>query len=414
MNTDGADPAFRVVEQTVRESYGKLVAWLSVRTRDVALVEDVLSEAFVSALSTWPRDGVPDHPVAWLLTTARRKMLDRFRQARRTAVVDTTHLEQLPEIAVLSPELPDERLGLMLACAHPAIDSALHAPLMLQVVLGLDAARIARAFLMSPATVSQRLVRAKTKIRDAGIPLSIPDVEVLPQHISTVRDAIYIAYGTGWEATPGEMQTRGLATEAIWLARLLPQLLPTDAEARGLLSLLLFCESRSAARRSRTGQFVPLSEQDCGLWDQAMISEAQTVLAEAAAFRQPNRFQWEAAIQSVHADRCRTGTTEWPVILQFYGELIQAAPTIGNRVGHAAAVAEVHGPRRAIGMLDELESPLIQFYQPYWAVRAHLHHRLDENQSASEALTRAMALTDDPAVRHYLSELATGWAMPTQ
>ncbi len=241
-----------------------------------------------------------------------------------------------------SSAIPDERLKLLFACAHPAIDADMRTPLMLQTVLGLDAAQIGRAFLIAPAAMSQRLVRAKNKIRHAGISFEVPEAPELPQRLEAVLNAIYAAYGNGWEdAACVDSRARGLAEESIWLARVLQQVMPDEPEVLGLLSLILHCEARRPARRSSEGRFIPLSQQDPRLWRIPMISEAERHLACAARIGRAGRFQLEAAIQSVHAERARTGITDWSAIALFYERLVQLSPVLGALVARAAAVAEV-------------------------------------------------------------------------
>src|SRR5215813_3919133 len=336
----------RAVERVARESYGRLVAYLSVHTRDLAGAEDALSEALLKALTAWPRDGIPQNPEAWLLTTARRSLIDFFRHQR--VVLDSE-----PELLLLTRDLtedtletnyPDERLKLLFVCAHTAIDPAMHTPLMLQAVLGLDAVRIAGAFLVAPKTMGQRLVRAKTKIRDGGIRFEVPEKRELPERLDAVLEAIYAAFGIGWDDMAGaDQRGRGLAEEAIWLARVLLELIPGEAEVQGLLALMLHCEARRGARRDRDGRYVPLSEQDPKLWSLPLIEEAERHLAEASKYGRPSRFQLEAAIQSVHAERGRSGRIEWAAIALFYQQLIRISPTPGVRVGYAAALAEANG-----------------------------------------------------------------------
>ena len=392
------------IEAVARESYGRLVAYLATRTRDVAAAEDALADAFVAALSAWPRDGLPDKPEAWLLTAARNRLIDRARSNRRIQTDSTSALEHLAASADDSDELfPDERLKLMFVCTHPAIALDVHTPLMLQTVLGLTCEQIARAFVASPATLAQRLVRAKTKIRDAGIPFEVPAESQLPQRLDAVLQAIYAAYGHGWEDAAGvDPRARGLADEAIWLARVLTQRLPDEPEARGLLAVILYCESRRHARRSNDGGYIPLSEQDPALWSQPMIQEAERELTIASQHQRPGRFQLEAAIQSVHAERARTGRTDWHAIAAFYRHLIQIAPALGARLGHAAAIAEVHGPSSALDLLDNIPSPAIATHQPYWALRAHVLDLLGRKSEAYEAFERAVGLAEDPAVRQFL------------
>jgi len=398
--------ARETVELVARSAYGRLVAWLSSRTRDVAAAEDALGEALLEALATWPRIGVPDKPEAWLLKAARHRLLDQQRHQRtrerhhemlRSATADAMVFEG-------NDEYPDERLRLFFVCAHPAIDVAVHAPLMLQVVLGLEAARIAPAFLIAPSTMSQRLVRAKTKIREAAIAFEVPEEHELPQRLASVLEAIYAAYGLGWEGGHGaEPSARDLAEEAVWLARVLTQRMPDEPEVHGLLALLLFCESRHRAKRTERGDYVPLSEQDPTLWSEAPIREAEAELARAAQHgRHLGRFQLEAAIQSVHADRRRTGRTDWQAIALFYEHLVQLAPTLAARIGWAVAVAEVHGPEAGLELLDRIDHGSRASHQPFWAVRAHLLARLGHRDEATRAYDLAIALSHEASVRRFL------------
>jgi RNA polymerase sigma-70 factor (ECF subfamily) len=399
------DPAtHRAIEAVARRSYGRLVAYLAARTRDVAAAEDALADALVAALGAWPRDGVPASPDAWLLTSARNRLIDRARHRR----VQSLHAEAFAQMtdawadADTDDVLPDERLKLLFVCAHPAIDPSIHTPLMLQTVLGLDAAAIARAFVVAPATMGQRLVRAKAKIRDAGIAFEVPDARQLPARLDAVLRAIYAAYGSGWEdATGADAHAKGLIDEAIWLARVLKERMPEAAEVRGLLALMLHCEARRPARRSATGAFVPLSEQDPSRWVGALADDAERELAAAAALRQPGRFQLEAAIQSAHAERRMSGSTDWAAIALLYEGLVRIAPTLGARVGRAAAVAEANGAAAGLALLDAIGDAAA--YQPYWAVRAHLAAALGRGAVARDAYDRAIELTDDAAIRAFLT-----------
>ena len=405
MNGSGEEKTHRTIERVARESYGRLVAYLSSHTRDVAGAEDALSEALVAALTAWPRDGVPQNPEAWLLTTARRALIDVIRHQQVVQASEPTLLllKEDSTKATLSTTFPDERLKLLFVCAHPAIDPAMHTPLMLQTVLGLDAVRIAGAFLVSPKTMGQRLVRAKTKIRDGGIQFEVPQERELPERLDAVLEAIYAAFGIGWDDMAGvDQRGRDLAEEAIWLARVLLQLLPDEAEVRGLLALMLHCEARRPSRRGPDGRYVPLSQQNANLWSLPLIEEAERNLAEAFRHGRPGRFQLEAAIQSVHAERVRSGRTEWQAIVQFYEQLIRISPTLGTRTGLAAAVAEANGPQAGLAVLDTIELDAISCYQPYWAVRAHLLQKLGNKPEALDAYNRAIGLAEDPAVREFL------------
>jgi len=404
MNKSGQEDARRAIERVARESYGRLVAYLCANTHDVAGAEDALSEALVAALNAWPRDGVPEKSEAWLLTAARHAYIDRVRHQKvATANEPTLVLLRENRREEASPEFPDERLKLLFVCAHPAINPAIHTPLMLQTVLGLDAARIAQAFLVSPTTMGQRLVRAKTKIRDAGIPFEVPPDRELPQRLEAVLEAIYAAFGIGWDDVDGVDQTgRELAEEAIWLARVLTELIPKEPEVRGLLALMLHCEARRSARRGPEGEYVPLTEQDPGQWSMTLIEEAEQHLAEASKEHRIGRFQLEAAIQSVHAERARSGRTEWAVAALFYEQLMGISPTVGTRTGYAAAVAEARGVEPGLTVLDGIDPAVVASYQPYWAVRAHLLQRGGRVQEARDAFERAIGLAKDRAVRRFL------------
>ena len=400
----GQEDTHRAIERVARESYGRLVAYLSSHTRDVASAEDALSDALVAALTTWSRDGVPQNPGAWLLTAARRSFIDLVRHRRVVEASEPTLLLLREEREVsLSAEFPDDRLKLLFVCAHPAIDPAMHTPLMLQTVLGLDAARIAGAFLVSPKTMGQRLVRAKTKIRDGGIQFEIPQERELPQRLGAVLDAIYAAFGIGWDNMAGADQPgRDLTDEAIWLARVVLQLMPDNAEVRGLLALMLHCEARRGARRGPDGRYIPLSNQDTKQWSLPLIEEAEHHLAQAFKLGRSGRFQLEAAIQSVHAERARSDRIDWAAISIFYEQLTRVSPTLGTRTGYAAAIAEAKGPEAGLAVLDAIAVDAVSGYQPYWAVRAHLLQRLGKTTEAFDAYDRAIGLAEDPAVREFL------------
>ena len=407
MKTSPDKLTYRAVEAAARQSYGRLVALLSARTRDPAGAEDALADALLAALNTWARDGIPKNPQAWLLTAARNRLLDH---ARHLEVRDrsASTLEILANELYDTPDpdaLPDERLKLLFVCAHPAIAPDMHTPLMLQTVLGLGAVEIGRAFLVSPKTMGQRLARAKTKIRRAWIAFEIPAADQIPQRLEAVLNAIYAAYGSSWEDAAGRDQRAvGLAEEAIWLARVLRDAIPDEPEVRGLLALLLHCEARRPARRAADGRYVPLSEQDPHIWLAPLIDEAERELAVSATHARLGRFQIEAAIQSVHAERAHTGHTDWVAIATFYDELTRLAPSIGAAVARAAAHCEVHGAQTALAMLNQIDAHSVISYQPYWAVRADMLRQLNCVHEAAEAFDRAIGLTDDHAVRAFLLE----------
>ncbi len=408
MNGSARDAAERVA----RERRGKLVAFLAARCGDVHAAEDALAEAFVAALADWPRDGVPRSPEAWLLVAARRRLIDNARRAQtRVAASDRLALAAREAQSAFErrTELPDERLALMFACANPAIAENVRAPLILQTVLGIDAARIASTFLVAPAAMSQRLVRAKRKIAAAGIPLRVPGDEDLPERTGAVLDAIYAAFTAGWE--DDDDAVRGLDEEATWLARFVVGELPDDPEVLGLLALMRYCASRRAARRDEHGAFVPLADQDVRRWDAGAIEEAEALLLRASAFRRPGRYQLEAAIQSAHAARRFDGTTDWQAILTLYDALVAMTGSVLAAVNRAVALGRVSGPRAGVEALDGIATDArLAAYQPYWAARAALHAAAGDRERADAAYERAIGLARDPAARAYLAARAAALA----
>lgn len=397
----------RPVEQAVRESFGRLVAILASRGRDLAAAEDALADAVLAALERWPSDGVPERPEAWLVAVARRRLVDRVRRSKADAGLEHS-LSILAELLIDEPAdgaaFPDERLRLLFVCAHPAIEETIRAPLMLQAVLGLDAARIAAAFLVSPATMGQRLVRAKGKIRDAGIPFAIPETSELPERVQSVLEAIYAAFGSGWDDIGGSDRAGSLADEAIWLGRVLTRLMPDEAEPLGLLALMLHSEARRPARRDSAGRYVPFSEQETGLWQRAMIAEAEATLQLAAAMHRPGRFQIEAAIQSAQVGARLTGEPGPEVIARLHEALWAHAPRIGVAVARAVAVADARGAEAGVALLDELPANHVAAYQPYHAARAELLARAGRAEEAFAAFGAAIALTGDGAIRDHLAD----------
>jgi predicted RNA polymerase sigma factor len=397
--------ARRTVDRAARDSYGRLIAFFAARSRDVAASEDALAEAFRKALETWPVSGVPDNPEAWLLTAARRRLSDEFRHFRVRTGAQSTLLAIAEEAQHLanSDIFPDERLKLLFICAHPAIDAAARTPLMLQTVLGLDAVRIASAFLVKPATMGQRLSRAKAKIRDAGISFELPEKVELVARLHSVLETIYAAYGSGWDDIGGsDPRRKGLASEALDLTRLLAGLFSTP-EVQGLLALMLYCESRREVRRNSAGGYIPLLEQDTGKWSRAMISEANQILAKAEQAGEIGPFQLEAAIQCIHAQRATTGKTNWTAIAAMYEGLVRIAPTIGAMVGRSAAFGEAYCPEAGLALLEEIPRDLVTSYQPYWAVSAHLLRRMERRAEALAAYRRAIGLCEEAGMREFLS-----------
>jgi RNA polymerase sigma-70 factor (ECF subfamily) len=400
------DPISRqAVEAVARDSCAQLLAFVAARAGgDVASAEDALSDAFLAALKQWPIEGVPRKPEAWLLTAARRRLADAQRrgETRLQAMNALIHaMEAAQEVVDAGHGFPDDRLKLLFVCAHPAIDAAARTPLMLQVVLGLEAERIASAFLTSPIAMSQRLVRAKSKIRDAGIPFVVPPKDEWAERLGFVLEAIYAAYTTGWDSPEGQLD--GLVDEAIWLARVLRHLLPEEPEVLGLLALLLHSHARRSAR-VRNGRYVPLPEQDTTLWDQDLIKEAEIALRLAARSQALGRFQLEAAIQSIHAQRAHTGTIYWHGIARMYEVLASHTPALGASIGQAIAVAQVHGPDVGLALLDAMPCSLLTDHQPYWATRAQLLADANRLPEARMAYKQAIGLSDNAMVREFLQE----------
>ncbi|CAM0999153.1 Putative ECF subfamily RNA polymerase sigma-24 subunit [Rhodanobacter sp. Root179] len=408
---EAAAQARRTADAVARRSYGKLIAFLAAAMRDVAAAEDALSEAFASALADWPRNGCPANPEAWLLTVARRKGIDGIRR-RRSGEAAAAQLQLLAEIddtaaAIADDEaIPDQRLALLFACAHPAIDAGIRAPLMLQAVLGLDAKTIASAFLASPEAMGKRLGRAKQKIREAGIPFAIPARDELAGRLDGVLDAIYAAYAEGWSDPGGtDLIRRDLTAEALFLADLVARLLPQEPEALGLLACLLHAQARCGARRNAAGDYVPLAEQDVALWDNAMIDEAEALLLRASTLGRIGRHQLEAALQSAHVERRRSGRTDWTPEVQIYDALLALSGSPVVALNRALAIAELQGPSAALDILETLaaDGRLLQ-YQPYWAARAALLARTHAYPEARDAFDMAIGLASDPAVRRFLQE----------
>lgn len=406
-----SDEAARAAERVARESYGRLVAFLAARTRDVAGAEDALSDAFAAALRVWPVEGVPDNPDAWLLTAARRRQTDAVRRHQiRTA--GTQHLilvaDELKAAAAEGQAIPDRRLALMFACAHPAIEQRMRAPLILQTILGLTADDISAAFLIPKATMGQRLVRAKTRLRDAGIPFAVPEKEDLGERLEAVLDAIYAAYSKGWSEV-GDTGVPEIAGEAIWLGQLVVSLMPGEPEAKGMLALMLYAEARRGARRDASGAFVPLDRQGVDLWDHSQIALAEQLLRDASSGGPSGRYQLEAAIQSAHTARRISGIDNWEIVVRIYDHLLALTGSPVVVLNRAVALAEVDGPEAALAAMAPLAADKRMLgYQPYWAARGHLLARSGQRDDAAEAFTVAIGLTTDAAVRTYLqSQLAS-------
>ncbi len=403
---ESAVEARETVDAVARRSYGKLVAFLAVRTRDVAAAEDALSEAFAAALADWPLNGCPSNPEAWLLTVARRKLIDMARGRRRHEIarVQLRVMTEGLEASAAGAEIPDQRLALLFVCAHPAIDAGIRAPLMLQVVLGLDAKMIASAFLTAPATMGKRLVRAKDKIRQACIPFSVPEREELRGRLDAVLNAIYAAFAEGWTDPGGtDVARRHLTEEAMFLARLVGEMLPDEPEALGLVALMLHAEARRRARRSLDGEYVPLAEQDQTLWDSEMIFEAEALLRRASALGSIGRYQLEGALQSAHVYRCRTGRANWAEVVQLYDALFALVSSPVVAINRALAIAEMRGASAALEAMEQVDADVrLAEYQPYWAASAELLAKTGAHGEARRAYETAIGLERDPAVRRFL------------
>jgi predicted RNA polymerase sigma factor len=391
-------------EELARAAYGRLVAILAAKDGDIESAEDCLAEAFAQALRVWPESGIPTNPEAWLLTVARNRRSDIRRSAAHRLSDPLDEVARggaLSLIDELDPDaIPDRRLALLFVCAHPAIDPAVRTPLMLQVVLGSEAEQIARAFVIPTATMAQRLVRAKHRIRDARIPFIVPDRGQMPARLEPVLEAIYGAYAIDFSLVAGTEPRESLAAESHYLATMLAELLPDEAEALGLAALISLSLARQPARAG--DEFVPLDEQDPALWDAELIELGERHLNRARERGRIGRFQIEAAIQSVHASRARTGVTDWRALLTLHAALLSVAPTFGARVAYAATLGRVEGPRAGLDALDAIDDEAVQRFQPAWATRAHLLSELGRAEEAQRAYERAIALTTDAAARRYL------------
>ncbi|GAB5447477.1 RNA polymerase sigma factor [Gymnodinialimonas sp.] len=385
-------------EDVARAAYGKLIAMLASRTGDIIAAEDALADAFVAALKTWPERGIPDKPEAWLLTTAKNRRIDQARRDARLVITDEAN--DMADAQAIEPDEAqlDERLKLLFVCAHPAIDEGIRTPLMLQTVLGLEAEQIASAFLVSPSAMAQRLVRAKKKIKTAGIPFVVPEPEAYPERMEAVLEAVYGAYSVDWMTGDGD-----LSHEAFFLSSILAELAPDNPEALGLMALIGFIEARRDAR-IQGGVLVPVPEQDVDLWDGPLIDRSASLLTQASLKGMPGRFQLEAAIQSVHAARSVTGRTDWRALSQLYHGLMQAYPSIGAAVSRAAVVAEDAGPGQGLRMLDLIAYDGLDSYQPYHAVRAHCLAAADRVAEAAEAYAKALSLCSDTPSQKWLEQ----------
>jgi len=391
------------VAELTRDSYGRLLAVLAAPTRDIAAAEDALADAFERALVRWPGDGIPANPEGWLLTVARNRLRDLWKSSGYRMTESLTESDcASTSLDDDMPAIPDRRLELMLVCAHPAIAPNIRTPLMLQSVLGVEAAAIATAFAVEPATMAQRLVRAKKRIRDAGIPFALPERDDLAERLPSVLEAVYGAYAIDWQLAPQGAPIESLSAEALHLALVLAELLPDEPEVLGLAALVCLSEARRPARRTADGGFIPLDGQDTRRWDSVLISRGEVLLRRAHDHRRPGRFQYEAAIQSAHCTRATQGRVDMTALRKLHRALLRVAPSLGAAVASAAVDGEIDGADAGLRALDAIDDPAVERFQPAWTTRAHLLAEAGRVTEAAGAYRRAIELTADSGVAEYL------------